>query len=381
MQMETARAQKRPYTCKRCGQPKKGHTCSETDNVPNTKIQKAVVVDVKNITPLKWEFEDGSVWDVVTKTYTPSHTWIAYGDSYQGKLSIASLANTSDIRIHVGTPQSEYIVDFVHMVQVRIDNGFTRRIRSTPGTERSPVTVVHQPVAPPPIDMSKTPFLNAQSMAKYYPAVDNPQLSTFPGTYTDPPSYWMGDDMVTLTPETEIFKEVAHLFGQGIGGTRYFLSSIDMNCCSARFRQYIAMKESMKSPNEMWAWHGTDAKTVKLICSNGYLRDFSKIQAYGAGCYFAKQSGLSFDGYSKVSKTNNIETKVLLLSRILVGVSCVGDSTKKHTPLQSDGTLYNSMVDSLRNPSIFVLGDGSDNQAFPEFVLYFTRTPTTKTSA
>lgn len=36
---------------------------------------------------------------------------------------------------------------------------------------------------------------------------------------------------------------------------------------------------------------------------------------------------------------------------------------------QPGGTYHESMVDRLFNPRVFVLSTGSDNQAYPEFVL------------
>ena len=37
--------------------------------------------------------------------------------------------------------------------------------------------------------------------------------------------------------------------------------------------------------------------------------------------------------------------------------------------LKHSGVYHESMVDRLANPQVFVLSTGSDNQAYPEFVL------------
>ena len=379
--MSGAAIAKRIYTCKQCGQPKKGHTCSvnipsvaddslgsktqkvtaqkvTTQKVTTQKVttQKVTTDSVKCPPDTHWEFEDGSVWNTTTKIYTASNDWTAYDTTLQGKLSVALLARTSNIRIRIGQHHSEYIVDFDNFIQVRLDNGFIRRIRHKDGGEHAcPLTALHQPSSK---IIDAGPFSSVELTAQYYPNVTVPQLPAFPGTYTEFPPYWklQGSNMVHLTQDMEIFKEVAHMFGNSLRlSTSFRLTAIDVNCCTTRFKQYIAMKESMKVKNEMWAWHGTDVDTIKLICANGFLRDFSKTQAYGAGTYFAKSSGVSFSGYSKVSRVNNIERKAIILSRILVGTACVGSSTNKHVPFQSDNTtLYNSMVDYVHNPAIIV---------------------------
>mmetsp|Transcript_40953 Transcript_40953/g.101838 ORF Transcript_40953/g.101838 Transcript_40953/m.101838 type:complete len:112 (-) Transcript_40953:260-595(-) len=63
--------------------------------------------------------------------------------------------------------------------------------------------------------------------------------------------------------------------------------------------------------------------------------------------------------------------KYLLLVRVLVGLPCVGERSMDRPPTKPNSTeLYDSMVDrpgaAMR---IAVLSAGSDNRAYPEFVL------------
>lgn len=53
---------------------------------------------------------------------------------------------------------------------------------------------------------------------------------------------------------------------------------------------------------------------------------------------------------------------------------CLGND-RMDTPGQKPGSveLYDSMVDTQSDPKIFVLSAGSDNRAYPEFVLCVRR--------
>ena len=67
----------------------------------------------------------------------------------------------------------------------------------------------------------------------------------------------------------------------------------------------------------------------------------------------------------------------ILLVRVLIGEACHGRSSMER-PSQKLGSveLYDSMVDSISSPKIYVLSAGSDNRAYPEFVLRVRRAGT-----
>ena len=60
-------------------------------------------------------------------------------------------------------------------------------------------------------------------------------------------------------------------------------------------------------------------------------------------------------------------------ARVLVGEPCVGNSKMNMPIAKPDGSLHNSMVDRLQNPSIFVLSSGADDHGYPEFMFTFKR--------
>ena len=131
-------------------------------------------------------------------------------------------------------------------------------------------------------------------------------------------------------------------------------------------------------PNERLGWHGTDAATTNLIQKNGFDRDYSKngSQACGVGTYFARQAAYSWtNGYCKPNTLpDGKQQHFIILSRVLLGDYCQGVTGQflKDQPLKADGTAYNSMVGyNVNNPTIYVMGGGSDQQVYPEFVLEF----------
>jgi hypothetical protein len=120
---------------------------------------------------------------------------------------------------------------------------------------------------------------------------------------------------------------------------------------------------------ERWLWHCTSKDTVPSILANGFLRDSNKRGLYGRGVYFAKKASYSL---SSLYATPDPKTgdQFLMLVRVLVGQPCKGrDGMERPLAKPNSHELHESMVDDITNPEIFVLSAGSDNHAYPEFVL------------
>eukprot|EP00300_Choanocystis_sp_HF-7_P013406 c18286_g1_i4.p1 GENE.c18286_g1_i4~~c18286_g1_i4.p1 ORF type:complete len:560 (+),score=80.63 c18286_g1_i4:25-1680(+) len=124
-----------------------------------------------------------------------------------------------------------------------------------------------------------------------------------------------------------------------------------------------------KGANEHWAFHGTKTQeSIRNICVNGFLRDFNTAQGFGFGSYFARDASYSVD-YAPPIGPNNIRT--MFYVRILIGEPCKGSNGKKQPDKKPSGVLYDSMVNDVANPSIFVLSVASDSKAYPEFIIEF----------
>eukprot|EP01084_Bolivina_argentea_P257116 433103_1 len=104
---------------------------------------------------------------------------------------------------------------------------------------------------------------------------------------------------------------------------------------------------------EKYLWHGTGSiHTLKLIMKNGFDRSYNKVGKFGKGTYFAKDACYSVkNGYCGKDKNNNY---FILLCRVIVGQYTIGKSDMKQIPKKLDGTEYDSLVNNLYDPNIFV---------------------------
>ena len=92
--------------------------------------------------------------------------------------------------------------------------------------------------------------------------------------------------------------------------------------------------------------------------------------AYGKGVYFACDASYSArDQYSPRDANNN---KHIFLAKVLTGEFAVGNPNYVTPPSKSGNglTLYDSVVDNVSNPSIFVIF--GDAQAYPDYLITFT---------
>jgi len=91
--------------------------------------------------------------------------------------------------------------------------------------------------------------------------------------------------------------------------------------------------------------------------------------AYGRGVYFAKSFNYSSqDIYSPPDKNKN---KHIFQCRVLTGHYCNGKPHLLEPPVKDKKTLtlYDSVVDNAKNPSIFVVFH--DTQVYPEYLIVF----------
>jgi hypothetical protein len=237
---------------------------------------------------------------------------------------------------------------------------------------------------------------------------DLPSLSQFPGSYGLAPPYWAALLPAGQLPGAASTQGIGHapyvlgeilstppLFiglGIGLGIERHValcdfvrsmmpfqlrsrLLTVSHIRSEARFNLYQAARDALISRigraqlNETWLWHGTSCDTLESIVANGFDRNMNERGMYGKGSYFSNQ--LEYSLREEYAKPDDEGSQWVLLVRVLVGQSCVGMKGMRQPDKKpgGGGVLFESMVDSLQKPSIFVLSTGSDNHAYPEFVL------------
>ena len=125
-----------------------------------------------------------------------------------------------------------------------------------------------------------------------------------------------------------------------------------------------------KGIKERILFHGTSLKNLKSIIVNGFNRDHNIRSVYGKGTYFTNLVNIAADYCQAFGPANQF--KAMLMCKVYVGDSTVGRIDMNESALyRSDKvTQYDSLVDSLYNPKVFVIN--RDYHAIPCQVIVFT---------
>jgi len=129
-----------------------------------------------------------------------------------------------------------------------------------------------------------------------------------------------------------------------------------------------------------WLFHGTTAEIVPKITEQGFNRSFCGRNAtmYGKGVYFARDSSYSASKTYSAPDSKGIQR--MFLCRVVVGEFAQGVKDAAAPPAKRASTvgstdtpnahrLYDSTVDNMKSPSIFVTYH--DGQAYPEYLVKF----------
>lgn len=143
-------------------------------------------------------------------------------------------------------------------------------------------------------------------------------------------------------------------------------------------RQQIQLRNDRSGssgPVERQLFHGTrDEDVVRAIFRQNFdwRMNGANDVVYGRGAYFALNARFS-DKYS--SSGNQRQYRWTFLARVLVGRAAVGKRDYVRPPPikpdQPHGDLYDSCVNSLDRPTIFVVFD--TDQCYPEYVIAYNR--------
>lgn len=119
-----------------------------------------------------------------------------------------------------------------------------------------------------------------------------------------------------------------------------------------------------------WLFHGSNA--IDSIIGdplNGFKITLSKTSMWGIGIYFARDAQYP-DDHGFFGEPRPDGTKDMLLCLAVTGVSTLGDEAYAIGPYRHGSHhRYNSFVDSLSNPEIFVVN--SANAVVPAYVITY----------
>jgi len=149
---------------------------------------------------------------------------------------------------------------------------------------------------------------------------------------------------------------------------------------NASKRQLIQSRSDRSRSSELierQLFHGTrDEDVVQAIFRQNFdwrVSGTANDVVYGRGAYFARDASFS-DKYSTSRKLGiRRHNSWMFLARVLVGRTAVGKRDYVRpppvNPAQPHGDLYDSCVNSLDRPTIFVVFDM--DQCYPEYVIAY----------
>ncbi|KAJ8373853.1 hypothetical protein SKAU_G00044330 [Synaphobranchus kaupii] len=190
------------------------------------------------------------------------------------------------------------------------------------------------------------------------------------------PAYWdksmlpdTGYKKITLQDSSDEYQKILSLFHQTMRG--YRLASVERVQNRALWEVFQWQKDLMRknnagrNVNERLLFHGTDSTHVDAICKQNFDWRLCGTHgtAYGKGSYFARDAK-----YSQ-SYTGSSGMRTMFVCRVLVGGYTKGDSSYLRPPSKDGGAsmLYDSCVDNVRDPSIFVVFE--KHQVYPEYII------------
>nr|XP_015195773.1 PREDICTED: uncharacterized protein LOC102687816 isoform X2 [Lepisosteus oculatus] len=192
------------------------------------------------------------------------------------------------------------------------------------------------------------------------------------------PPYW--DSMngstflkVALRPDSKEYQVVRELFNETANA--YTVTKIERIQNLFLRRAYELKWQHMKQKNgqdhvrEKFLFHGTQKAACSSIEKSGFNRSHSGQNgtACGSGVYFAVEAQYSTN--HAFSRPERDGSKCMLLARVLTGFYTSGRLHMKVPPLRSLHDSYDSLVDNLYNPTMFVIFH--DDQAYPDYRIVF----------
>ncbi|KAG5866953.1 hypothetical protein JTB14_035407 [Gonioctena quinquepunctata] len=110
--------------------------------------------------------------------------------------------------------------------------------------------------------------------------------------------------------------------------------------------------------SEKWLFHGTKEENIYGICQNNFNWRLCKKHKYGMGVNFAP-----FSSYA-AHYCDKTRTKVMVLSRVIIGNSCFWTKTMPW-PLEP----YDTVISGGRN----VVVKFDDHSFYPDYLIYFRK--------
>jgi hypothetical protein len=228
---------------------------------------------------------------------------------------------------------------------------------------------------------SVTEPADMQVMQKLMNALGNEGLDSL-----EPPTDWNDDiqGLVEVPKGTIEYQETSDFFIASLHGVvDVTITKVERIQNLALYQTYAVKKQTLRNNRdnavnnlgdfERRLFHGTTLEVIPKIAKQGFNRAFAGRNAvyFGRGVYFARDA--SYSCSSAYASTDTKGKQRIFICRVAVGDWCRG-SNDQLTPdpkPQNQLELFDSTVDSVPNPSIFVVYH--DAQAYPEYLIEFSK--------
>ncbi|XP_027009755.2 protein mono-ADP-ribosyltransferase PARP12-like isoform X2 [Tachysurus fulvidraco] len=202
-----------------------------------------------------------------------------------------------------------------------------------------------------------------------------------PNSYTGVPGFWdktavceSGYQRVLLDSSHKDFVRVQEHFNKTMKD--FNILTVERVQNKELWEDFQTKRERMKKANsdkkygegERLLFHGTKTNNVDAICRQNFDMRVSGVNAtvYGQGSYFAKDANYSND------YTDHYGERCMFACRVLVGQYTKGVWHYRRPPAKdAAGNLYDSCVNDVRNPTIYVVFERS--QVYPEFLITYEK--------
>ncbi|XP_026182494.2 protein mono-ADP-ribosyltransferase PARP12 [Mastacembelus armatus] len=290
-----------------------------------------------------WEDEFGN-WNLYASTAGEHKV----ADINSAKLEQRFLENDKDV-LEFAAGSQLYSLSFQDMIQTNKKYGTKRLVR-------------RRPVFVSAVDVKTRKVRRPQSEPNFATVPEHWDKTQIPPT---------GFQRVSLPHTSDEFKEIQALFCHTMRG--FDIVKIERIQNRALWEVFQWQKNQMKSKNRVQSvmekklFHGTDTKHVDAICSANFDWRICGTHgtAFGKGSYFARDAKYSHN----YAGDSNVRS--MFVSRVLVGDYTKGSSGYLRPPSKDGGDVnfYDSCVDDVSNPSIFVVFE--KHQIFPEYLLQY----------
>ncbi|KAL3862312.1 hypothetical protein ACJMK2_008290 [Sinanodonta woodiana] len=302
--------------------------------------------------------------------------WIEYGSKnikgYQTIITSSEIEQkyleNSKGDMPISTPVEKYYLDFDLMRQHNLNTRTKRNVR------RRSEYVSPQEVR----EANKKKEQGGQPVKGAHGTVMGLQCPV-PETWSD----HSGQDVIDIFKQVEVnkttdqveYQKVETLFFKTLSSEEVSITSIQRiengELWTNFYMKMLKMKRKKPDIPELYLFHGTHSKYIDPICHQGFdfrLSGMATGTKFGKGSYFAKTAKYS-DRYTEPGN------RAMFLVRVLAGDYTAGNENYRRPPLKDPqnphGDLYDSCVNDVIKPSIFVIFDNC--QVYPEYVVKYSK--------